>query len=45
MANARELNRIIWFSVRGTNSLMPLVARLPVFDAMSLGISRGRSIN
>lgn len=38
MADAGELNRIIWFSVRGADSAMPAVARLPAFDAMSLGL-------
>ena len=38
MADAGELNRIIWFSVRGADSPMPAVARLPAFDAMSLGL-------
>jgi YVTN family beta-propeller protein len=39
MANARVLNEIIWFSVRGAGSVMPQIARLPAFDAMREGIS------
>jgi hypothetical protein len=39
MADARTLNRIIWFSVRGTSVPMPEVARLPAFDAMVVGIA------
>jgi DNA-binding beta-propeller fold protein YncE len=38
MANPRVLNEIIWFSVRGAGSVMPEIARLPVFDAMREGI-------
>jgi YVTN family beta-propeller protein len=38
MADAGDLNRIIWFSIRGTDSPMPAIARLPAFDAMSLGL-------
>jgi YVTN family beta-propeller protein len=37
MADPRELNRIIWFSVRGDTE-MPSVARLPAFDVMTAGI-------
>ena len=37
MANARELNEIIWFSVKG-NAGMPGIARLPAFDLMTAGI-------
>lgn len=39
MADAGALNRIIWFSVRGTSVPMPEVARLPAFDAMLVGIA------
>jgi YVTN family beta-propeller protein len=38
MADARVLNQIIWFSVRGAGSAMPQVARLPAFDAMREGV-------
>ncbi|CAN5393993.1 hypothetical protein BH20ACI1_BH20ACI1_15230 [soil metagenome] len=38
MANPRELNEIIWFSVRGNVSEMPEIARLPAFDLMTAGI-------
>jgi YVTN family beta-propeller protein len=34
MADARVLNEIIWFSVRGAKSPMPEISRLPAFDAM-----------
>jgi len=34
MADARVLNQIIWFSVRGAESPMPEISRLPAFDAM-----------
>lgn len=37
MADPEVLNRIIWFSVKG-NVPMPAIARLPVFDAMRLGL-------
>jgi len=37
MADPETLNRIIWFSVRGTIP-MPSIARLPAFDAMRLGL-------
>jgi hypothetical protein len=39
LADPETLNRIIWFSVKG-NTKMPEVARLPVFDAMRLGLSQ-----
>ncbi|MCY7376621.1 MAG: beta-propeller fold lactonase family protein [Pyrinomonadaceae bacterium] len=38
MANPRELNEIIWFSVRGGKSPMPEIARLPAFDLLTAGI-------
>ncbi len=38
MANPRELNEIIWFSVRGEKSPMPEIARLPAFDLLTAGI-------
>lgn len=37
MANPRELNEIIWFSVRG-DTTMPVAEHLPVFDLMTAGI-------
>src|ERR1700752_16881 len=37
MADPETLNRIIWFSVKGSES-MPEIARLPAFDAMRLGL-------
>jgi hypothetical protein len=39
MADAKTLNQIIWFSVRGRTP-MPAIARLPAFDAMRLGLTR-----
>ena len=38
MADAETLNQIIWFSVRGRTP-MPASARLPVFEAMRLGMT------
>lgn len=38
MADPRELNEIIWFSVKGERR-MPGIARLPAFDLMKLGIN------
>ncbi len=38
MADPRVLNEAIWFSARGASSPMPEPARLPVFDAMRLGL-------
>jgi hypothetical protein len=37
MADPEILNRIIWFSVR-PNTPMPAIARLPIFDAMRIGL-------
>ncbi len=37
MANPREMNEIIWFSVKG-NAEMPGIARLPAFEMMTAGI-------
>jgi hypothetical protein len=37
MADPEVLNRIIWFSIKGSVP-MPPIARLPVFDAMRLGL-------
>jgi hypothetical protein len=37
MANPRELNEIIWFSVKG-DATMPGIARLPAFELMTAGI-------
>ncbi len=34
MADARALNEIIWYSVRGAKQTMPQAARLPAFDAL-----------
>jgi hypothetical protein len=39
MADPEVLNRIIWFSVRGTTP-MPALRRLPAFDAIQLGLRR-----
>ena len=41
MADPETLNRIIWFSVRGLTP-MPPIARLPIFDAMRLGLQEER---
>jgi len=39
MANARELNEIIWFSVRGaTGEEMPEIAELPAYGLMTAGL-------
>jgi YVTN family beta-propeller protein len=38
MANPRELNEIIWFSVKGNSVPMPEISRLPAFDVMTAGI-------
>jgi hypothetical protein len=37
MANPRELNEIIWFSVK-REAIMPAIARLPAFELMTAGI-------
>lgn len=37
MADPGILNRIIWFSVK-PNTPMPTIARLPIFDAMRIGL-------
>lgn len=39
MANPRELNEIIWFSVKRGAAPMPGIARLPAFDVMTAGIN------
>ena len=38
MANPRELNEIIWFSVMGERP-MPQIARLPAFELMTAGVN------
>ncbi|MDQ2746134.1 MAG: hypothetical protein M3T96_02620, partial [Acidobacteriota bacterium] len=38
MANARQLNEIIWFSVRGEKIPLPEIACLPAFNLMRNGI-------
>lgn len=40
MADARALNEIIWFSVRGAKRPLPAPARLPAYDAMFTGTAR-----
>ncbi len=42
MADARVMNEIIWYSVRGSGSRMPEIARLPAFDALREGIAEQR---
>ena len=42
MADARVMNEIIWYSVRGSASRMPEIARLPAFDALREGIAEQR---
>jgi YVTN family beta-propeller protein len=42
MADARVMNEIIWYSVRGGGSRMPGIARLPAFDALREGIAEQR---
>jgi YVTN family beta-propeller protein len=42
MADARVMNEIIWYSVRGADSPMPGIARLPAFDALREGIAEER---
>jgi len=41
MADARLLNQIIWFSVKGATP-MPAISRLPAFDALRLGLDDER---
>ena len=38
MANARQLNEIIWFSVKG-EAQIPAIARLPAFELMTAGVN------
>ncbi len=38
MANPKILNEIIWKSVRGTDSVVPAINRLPAFSLMTTGI-------
>ena len=38
MADPRELNEIIWFSVRGESRQMPGISRLPAFDLLTAGL-------
>jgi YVTN family beta-propeller protein len=38
MADPRELNEIIWFSVRGESRQMPEISRLPAFDLLTAGL-------
>ncbi|MEP6923361.1 MAG: alkaline phosphatase family protein [Pyrinomonadaceae bacterium] len=45
MANARQLNEIIWYSVRGENISYPKIARLPAFDLMTAGIQNEKDEN
>lgn len=40
MANPKILNEIIWKSVRGTEAEVPTIARLPLFDLMTIGINK-----
>jgi YVTN family beta-propeller protein len=42
MADARVMNEIIWYSVRGASAPMPGIARLPAFDALREGIAEQR---
>jgi hypothetical protein len=42
MADARVMNEVIWYSVRGAGSRMPGIARLPAFDALREGIAEQR---
>jgi YVTN family beta-propeller protein len=39
MADARIVNEIIWYSVRGRGSRMPEIARLPAVDALREGLA------
>src|SRR5436190_17180845 len=41
MADPEVLNRIIWFSVKG-NVPMPAISRLPLFDAIRIGLQDER---
>jgi hypothetical protein len=41
MADPEVLNQIIWFSVKG-NVPMPAISRLPLFDAMRIGLQDKR---
>ncbi len=38
MADARQMNEIIWYSVRGGDYSLPEATRLPAFDLMTAGI-------
>ncbi|MBC7797217.1 MAG: hypothetical protein H7Z37_10125 [Pyrinomonadaceae bacterium] len=38
LVNPKEMNEIIWFSVRGENDKMPGISKLPAFDLMTTGI-------
>ena len=38
MADPRELNEVIWFSVRGRRQQMPAIAQFPGFELMRSGI-------
>jgi YVTN family beta-propeller protein len=40
MADPRELNEILWFSVRGDSVEMPVAPQLPAFDLMTAGLLR-----
>jgi len=42
MADARIVNEIIWYSVRGAGSRMPDIARLPAVDALREGMAEDR---
>jgi YVTN family beta-propeller protein len=42
MADARVMNEIIWYSIRGGGTPMPGIARLPAFDALQEGIAEQR---
>ena len=43
LADPGALNRIIWYSVRGSESAYPVPARVPVFDAMRTGLAERAS--
>ena len=38
MANPREMNEIIWFSVRG-DMTMPVAMHMPAFELMTAGVN------
>jgi len=40
MADPKVLNAVIWFACTGDSSNLPLIAQLPAYQAMRLGIAK-----